>query len=346
MLWFRNDYSEGAHPKVLEKLCETNMMHLSGYGEDVCSAAAREKIRKACGLEKADIVFLTGGTQVNAVIISTMLRPFEGVLSASTGHINCHEAGAVEFAGCKVLSLPQHDGKVNAADVKAWMDVFYGDESHEHMVFPGVLYISHPTEYGTLYTREELTALRKVCDERGVRIFMDGARMGYGLASEKADLTLSDIAKLCDAFTVGGTKVGALCGEAAVFPNGSMPEKFVTLTKQRGAMLAKGRLNGVQFDALFTDGLYFEIAAYADRLAMKLKAALLDMGYELFIDSYTNQQFVILTQKQYDTLRENVEFGIWETLSDGRLAVRFAVSWATTEEDTDSLIALLKKVKT
>lgn len=343
MIWFRNDYSEGAHPEILEKLIKTNMEQLSGYGEDSYSRSAKEKIREACGQKDADIVFLTGGTQVNATVITAMLKPFEGALSAVTGHINCHEAGAVEYAGCKVLPLPQHEGKVDAGEARAWIENFYADESHEHMVFPGLLYISHPTEYGTLYSLKELQDLRKVCDEYHVRIFMDGARLGYGLMSEESDLTLKDIAALCDAFTIGGTKVGALCGEAAVFPRGNMPEHFVTITKQRGAMLAKGRLNGVQFDTLFTDGLYFRAAEHADRLAMKLKAAMVELGYTLFINSPTNQQFVILTDGQYEALREQVEFGIWERVDDGHVAVRFAISWATREADVDALIALLRQ---
>ncbi|MBO2517472.1 MAG: low specificity L-threonine aldolase [Clostridiales bacterium] len=341
MLWFRNDYSEGAHEEVLKKLCETGRCHRAGYGDDEYSALAREKLRKACGMPDADIVFLTGGTQVNATVIAAMLKPFEGALSAVTGHINCHEAGAVEFAGCKVLPLPQYAGKVKAEDVQAYLDNFYADESHTHMVFPGLLYISHPTEYGTLYTKAELAALRKACDTRGVRLFLDGARMAYGLAAEGTDVTLPDIAKYCHAFTIGGTKCGALCGEAAVFAPGCMPERFITLTKQRGAMLAKSSLNGLQFDALFSNDLYKRVGEHTIRMAMKLKKALLDKGYEFYIDSPTNQQFPIVDETVYARLKEQVEFGIWERLSDGRIVIRLCTSWATDENDLDALIGLL-----
>ena len=341
MLWFKNDYSEGAHEKVLKRLCDTSRCHRAGYGDDEYSLQAKEKIRQACNAPDADVVFLTGGTQVNVTVIAAMLKPFEGALTAVTGHINCHEAGAVEFAGVKVLPLPQYAGKVKAEDVQNYLDTFYADESYTHMVFPGLLYISHPTEYGTLYTKAELAALRKACDSRGVRLFLDGARMAYGLAAEGTDVTLPDIAKYCHAFTIGGTKCGAYCGEAAVFAAGCMPEKFVTLTKQRGAMLAKGSLNGLQFDTLFTDDLYGEIGRHTIRMAMKLKRALLDKGYEMYIDSPTNQQFPIVDEETYRRLKEKVEFGVWERLRDGRIVIRLCTCWATEEQDLDELISLL-----
>ncbi len=341
MLYFLSDYTEGAHPKILERLAETNLISQPGYGEDRFCAAAREKIRAACERPGADVYFLVGGTQANAVAIASLLNRWEGVIAASTGHIGVHEAGAIEFTGHKVLALPGEKGKLAAQTVADYCRAFYADETHAHMPFPGMVYISQPTELGTLYTRAELAALHKVCGDYGMRLFIDGARLGYGLMSPDCDMTLPELCELCDLFYIGGTKVGALCGEALVFPKGDMPEHFATMVKQQGAMLAKGRLLGVQFDALFTDGLYFEIGRHAIRLAMKLKAAFREKGYPLFADSPTNQQFPILTAEQLQMLRKHAAFEIWAPLPDGRTAVRFVTSWATREEDVDALIALL-----
>ena len=341
MLYFLSDYTEGAHPKVLERLAETNLVSQPGYGEDCFCAAAREKIRAACEKPGADVYFLTGGTQTNAVAIASLLKRWEGVIAAQTGHIGVHEAGAVEFTGHKVLALPGEKGKLAAQTVADYCRAFYADETHDHMPFPGMVYISQPTERGTLYTKAELAALHEVCGAYGMRLFLDGARLGYGLMSPDCDMTLPELCELCDLFTIGGTKVGALCGEALVFPKGDMPEHFATMVKQQGAMLAKGRLLGVQFDALFTEGLYFEIGLHAISLAMKLKAAFREKGYPLFADSPTNQQFPILTAEQLTKLRQHAAFEIWAPLPDGRTAVRFVTSWATREEDVDALIALL-----
>ena len=341
MLYFKSDYTEGAHPKLLEALRETNLVSQSGYGEDRFCAAAREKIRRACGAENADVYFLTGGTQANLVVISALLRRWEGVVCAETGHIAVHEAGAIEYTGHKALTLPSAEGKLRAADLEALCARFYADGSHEHMVFPGMVYISQPTELGTLYSKAELAAIAAVCRAREMPLFIDGARLGYGLAAPENDLSLPELAALCDVFTIGGTKVGALCGEAVVFPRGNMPEHFATLVKQQGAMLAKGRLLGVQFDALFTDGLYFAVGRHAIGLAQRLKAAFREKNYPLFIDSPTNQQFVILTAEQKARLSERIAFEPWERLPDGRWAARFVTSWATTEEQLDALIALL-----
>ena len=341
MLYFLSDYTEGAHPKLLERLAETNLISQPGYGEDLFCAAAREKIRAACERPEADVYFLVGGTQANAVAISALLKRWEGVIAADTGHIGVHEAGAIEFTGHKVLALPGEDGKLAAGTVRDYCRAFYADETHDHMPFPGMVYISQPTELGTLYSRAELTALFAVCGEYGMRLFVDGARLGYGLMSPACDLTLPELAALCDVFYIGGTKVGALCGEALVFPRGDMPEHFATMVKQQGAMLAKGRLLGVQFDALFTDGLYWEIGRRAIRLAMKLKEGFREKGYPLFADSPTNQQFVILTAEQLQRLRREAAFETWAPLPDGRCAVRFVTSWATREEDVDALLALL-----
>ena len=341
MLYYLSDYTEGAHPRILERLQETNLISQPGYGEDRFCAAAREKIRAACEKPGADVYFLTGGTQTNAVAIASLLKRWEGVIAAQTGHIGVHEAGAVEFTGHKVLALPGEKGKLAAQTVADYCRAFYADETHDHMPFPGMVYISQPTELGTLYTRAELAALHEVCGAYGMRLFLDGARLGYGLMSPDCDMTLPELCELCDLFTIGGTKVGALCGEALVFPKGDMPEHFATMVKQQGAMLAKGRLLGVQFDALFTEGLYFEIGLHAISLAMKLKAAFREKGYPLFADSPTNQQFPILTAEQLARLRQHAAFETWAPLPDGRTAVRFVTSWATREEDVDALIALL-----
>ena len=263
------------------------------------------------------------------------------MLSAGTGHVSVHEAGAIEFSGHKVLTLPEENGKLRAEDVEAFCAAFCADENHEHMVFPGMVYLSFPTEYGTLYSKAELTAIAEVCRARGLRLYLDGARLGYGLMSPANDLTLPEIAALCDAFYIGGTKVGALCGEAVVFPRGNAPAHFLTQMKQHGALLAKGRLLGVQFDALFTDGLYFRISAHAIAMAEALKAAFREKGYRFLLDSPTNQQFIILEKGRMAELQENVSFGFWESLDENHAAVRFATGWSTTEEDIDALRALL-----
>ena len=340
MLYFVNDYSEGAHEKVLQHLIDTNMEQLPGYGTDHYCEEAKEKIKKACGCEDAEVFLLTGGTQTNQIVIDTMLQPYEGVVAAQTGHVSTHEAGAIEFTGHKVLTLPEKNGKINAADLKNLVETFYGDENHEHMVFPGLVYISHPTEYGTLYTKKELTEISAVCREYKLPLFMDGARLIYGLVSKETDVTLQDIAKLCDVFYIGGTKVGALCGEAVVFPK-KAPKHFFTMIKQQGALLAKGRLLGIQFDTLFTGNLYLEISKNAIETAAKLKAALKEKGYEFFINSPTNQIFVILENKKMEELGEKVKFSFWEKYDDSHTVVRFATSWATKMEDIDSLIETL-----
>ena len=340
-LFFVNDYGEGCHPKVLEGLAETNMEHLAGYGSDRYCESAKEKIRKACDCPEADIWFISGGTQTNAIVISALLQSYQGVVSAVTGHINGHEAGAVEHLGRKVLPLPQHEGKIDAGELKEYMRTFYGDANHEHMVFPGMVYISHPTEYGTLYTKEELQEISAVCREYEMPLFMDGARMGYGLMSYQTDVTLPDIAKLCDVFYIGGTKVGALCGEAVVFTRGNMPRHFLAIVKQNGALLAKGRLMGVQFDTLFTDNLYFDISRHAIDMAEELKKVFREKGYRFFIDSPTNQQFIVLENEKMQALSQFVDFSFWEKLDEDHTVVRFAVSWATKKENIDKLATLL-----
>lgn len=277
MISFENDYIQGAHPEVLKRLTETNLEPLSGYGTDPYCESAREKIRRECGCPEAEIHFLVGGTQTNAVVIDAMLKGFEGVAAADTGHVAVHEAGAVEYTGHKVLTIPHHSGKIDPGELKEYLEGFYQDANHEHMVFPGMVYLSHPTELGTLYSRKELEEISQICREYEIPLFLDGARLGYGLMSSDTDVTLQDVAQLCDVFYIGGTKVGALCGEAVVFPE-KAPRHFLTSVKQHGALLAKGRLLGIQFDTLFTDNLYFDISRHAIERAEELKRVLQEKG--------------------------------------------------------------------
>ncbi len=344
MVSFVSDYIAGAHPDVLRRLVETNLEVMPGYGEDPYCATAKQKIRECIGMPDAEIFFLAGGTQTNAVVISAMLADYEGVLAAKTGHISVHEAGAVEYTGHEVLELPQQDGKLSAASVRAYLETYYGDAAHEHMTFPGMVYLSHPTEYGTLYSKAELQAVSDVCREYRLSLFLDGARLGYGLMSEGSDLTIRDIAEFCDVFYIGGTKVGALCGEAVVFTKHNMPKHFLTSVKKRGALLAKGRLLGVQFDALFTDGLYFRIGSYAIGMAEKLKRIFIAHGIPFHIDSPTNQQFVVLENGQMEKLAKKLAFEFWEKKDDTHTVVRFATSWSTTDSDLLALEEALKEL--
>jgi threonine aldolase len=341
MLSFENDYIEGAHERILQRLLETNMEKTSGYGSDPYCESAREKIRKVCDCPQAEIFFLTGGTQTNQIVIDTMLKPWEGVVAACTGHVSSHEAGAIEHGGHKVLELPQHDGRIEAEELKAYLEIFWEDENHEHMVFPGMVYISHPTEYGTLYSKSELEELSSVCGQYGIPLYLDGARLGYGLMSRSTDVTLPDIARLTDVFYIGGTKVGALCGEAVVFTKQNMPKHFLTMVKQHGALLAKGRLLGIQFDTLFTDDLYFSISRHAIDMAELLKEGLRGKGYPFFLESPTNQQFVILENNRMKELEKQVKFSFWEKADENHTVVRFATSWATKREDLQALLELL-----
>ena len=341
MLSFENDYNVGAHPQVLKALMDTNLIRQPGYGNDDFCRSAAEKIRAACACPEAEVFFISGGTQTNQVVISSLLRSYEGVLSAVTGHVNGHEAGAIEYSGHKVLTLPQHQGKIDPAELEAWIKSFYADESHEHMVFPGMVYLTHPTELGTLYTKAELSAIRAVCDQYRLPLYLDGARLITALGSPDNELTLADIARLCDVFYIGGTKVGALCGEALVFTHKNAPEHFPTLIKQRGAMLAKGRLLGVQFDALFTDRLYFAIGSHAIEKAERLKQMFRKRGYAFYLDSPTNQQFIVLPDEKAEELRQHVRFTVWEKPDEKHTVARFCTSWATTDEELDELEALL-----
>ena len=337
MVTFESDYTTGCLPEILEAFRRTNLEPASGYGEDPYSKRAAEKIRLACEAPDAAVYFLAGGTQTNAVVIDALLADWEGVIAAATGHIHAHEAGAVESAGRKILALPagrtaDTKGKLAAADVEAYCRAFYADANREHMVFPGLVYISHPTEYGTLYTKAELTALRDVCDRYGLRLFLDGARLGYALAASGTDVTLPDVARLTDAFYIGGTKVGCLFGEAVVFPKNA-PAHFVNFIKKRGALLAKGRAIGVQFETLFTDGLYERAGRHAIEAAEELKTILREKGIPFFLETATNQQFVILENGRMAELAKKVGFGYWEAYDETHTVVRFATSWSTAEED-------------
>ena len=338
MIRFECDYAEGAHPLILKRLGETNFVQTSGYGEDLFCANARNIIRRLCENETADVHFLMGGTQTNKTVIASVLRPHQGVLSATTGHINVHETGAIEATGHKVLELPTDDGKLTALQVEQAYMEHCNDANHEHAVQPGMVYISHPSECGTVYSRHELQTLSDVCRQRRLPLFMDGARLGYGLAAENNDLSLSDIAALCDVFYIGGTKVGALFGEAVVITNDTLKKDFRYLMKQHGGMLAKGRLLGIQFETLLSDGLYFEISRHAVQMALLIRDAFRAKGIAFMCESPTNQQFPILTEEQIARLSEKYAFERWKKLDDTYSAVRFCTSWATRQEDVITLI--------
>lgn len=345
MLFFDCDYNNGMHPAILRRFGETNGEYTSTYGYDVFSASARERIREACGDPSADVFFLAGGTQTNSVVIDCLLKPWQGVVSAVTGHINVHEAGAIEYTGHKVFALPEHDGRISARELEALVSGIQADETFEHMADPALVYISFPSETGTLYTAAELADIRAVCGKYGLKLFIDGARLGYGLAAEGNDVTLKYLAAHCDAFYIGGTKVGAICGEAVVFPRSGAPEHFFTRIKQHGALLAKGRLVGLQFDTLFTDGLYMQIGRDADGLAMRLRDIFTRYGLsEPASSSKTNQQFFILEHRVIEKLRKEVCFEKWAPVDATHDMVRFVTSWATTHEDVDALENLIRKL--
>ena len=340
MISFRCDYSEGAHPEILKRLQETNREQWDGYGFDPSSEHARKLILQACGCPDGEVCLLVGGTQTNATVIAGLLAGYEGVVAAATGHIGVHEAGAIEFTGHKVLTIPSHEGKMDAGELEAYLAGFEADEARDHMVWPGLVYISLPTEYGTVYSRAELEALRDTAHRHGIRLYADGARLGYALASPAADYRLEDLKDLCDVFYIGGTKVGALCGEAVVFPTGA-PRHFFTTVKQHGALLAKGRLLGVQFEALFTDNLYRRISENAIARAQELVTVLKKKGIPFFLESPTNQQFVILSNDQLERISREVNCEVWQEYNPSHKVVRFATSWATTPEQVRLLEELL-----
>lgn len=337
MISFESDYIAGAHPAILKKLSETNYETLSGYGTDPYCESAKEKIKTACHAPDADVEFLVGGTQTNCVVISTMLKDYEGVIAANTGHISLHEAGAIEYSGNKVIEIEQTQGKIKPQILKQYLENFYKDANCEHMVYPGMVYISHPTEYGTLYSKQELEDISEICHSYRIPLFLDGARLGYGLMSLESDLNLPEIAHLCDVFYIGGTKVGALCGEAVVFTKQNKPPHFINAIKKRGALLAKGRLLGIQFDTLFSDDLYFEISRHAIDMAKELKEIFHKYELPFYLESPTNQQFIILNDGQMKLLQEQIGFSFWEKYDDSHTVVRFATSWSTKKEDLHKL---------
>jgi len=340
MISFESDYNNGCLEAILNRLSATNNERATGYGLDDFCNAARDKVRQACGAPDADVFFLVGGTQTNATVIDAMLSGYQGVLSVETGHINVHESGAIEFGGHKVLALPSHDGKMDADELRRWLEAFYADIAYEHMVFPGMAYITFSTEMGTIYSRDELQAISDVCKQYKLPLFIDGARLGYGLMAEGCDVTIQQLAALCDVFYIGGTKCGALCGEAVVFPHGNAPAHFFTIVKQHGALLAKGRLLGIQFDVLMEDGLYFKIARHAVEQAMRLRDAFVAKGYDMYSNSPTNQQFVLLDKGTIARLEKDFVFEQWFPVGD-KLNCRFVTSLAPRPEDVDALIDAL-----
>ena len=342
MISFESDYTTGAHPEILHKLLESNNEHLSGYGSDKYTQSAKQKILDVCKCPEGEVFLLTGGTQTNAIVISSMLKDFEGVIAADTGHVALHEAGAIEYTGHKVLTIPHFDGKIQPSELECYLKTFYGDDNHEHMVFPGMVYVSYPTENGTLYTKNELNSIYNICKCYDIPLYIDGARLGYGLMSDEADMTIEDIAHLCDVFYIGGTKVGALCGEAIVFTHSNAPKHFMTMVKQHGALLAKGRLLGIQFDTLFTNDLYWSISRHAIEMASKLKVVLASKNCTFAWKTPTNQQFVILDNNLMNELKEKIAFSFWEKYDDTHTVVRFATSWSTTNEDIEYLNSIWK----
>ena len=331
----------GAHPNVMKCLIETNGLHTVGYGRDEFTKTAEQLILSECGINNGAVYFLEGGTQANAVVIDRLLDHNDGVLAVDTAHINVHEAGAIEANGHKIITLPNHDGKLATSDIKRYIINFYNDDTHRYMVRPAMVYLSFPTELGTVYTRNELIEISALCKEAAIPLYIDGARLAYGLAAEGGNVSLSDIAALCDVFYIGGTKCGALFGEAVVTRRPELLPQFDSLIKLHGATLAKGRLLGVQFSRLFTGNLYMSIGRHAVSLAMKLKSGFISKGYQLYIDSPTNQQFVILPNNKIEQLKAIASFELWGPKGENETPVRFVTDWSTTDEDVDSLLSAI-----
>ena len=341
MLHFDTDYMRGACPEIIKRICETNLEQTVGYGLDEYTQRAKAAIRQTIGKDDAEIHFLVGGTQTNATVIDGVLGKFEGVLCAETAHINVHEAGAIEATGHKVLTLPTTEGKIKAEDVEKYVRDFNRDEARDHIVAPGMVYISFPTETGSLYTLSELEALHRVCNDNSLPLYIDGARLGYGLMAKGNDVSIKDISRLCDVFYIGGTKVGALFGEAVVVCNNKLLKHFFPLIKQHGALLAKGRLLGLQFETLFTDNLYFKLSNNAIERAMELREAFVAKGYEPYGFSPSNQQFFLMSKEKINALKDKVSFEIWAWEDDNRAVVRFVTDWATSKQEVEQLIDCL-----
>ncbi len=341
MVSFECDYNNGAHPKVLENLIKYNDAKPTPYGFDEFSNRAKDRIREAIGMPDAQIFFLTGGTQTNATTIDSMLYQYEGVICVGSGHINVHEAGAVEFTEHKIITIPDNDGKMEAQTLDKYLDDFYHDGNRDHAVHPGLVYITFPTELGTLYTARELDDIYQVCQRYDIPLYIDGARLGYGLMAEGSDVTLPYLARHCDVFYIGGTKIGALCGEAVVFTNRQAHKHFFSIQKQHGAVIAKGALIGLQFEALFTDNLYLELSSHAIRMAMEMKKIFQEKGYHFYVDSPTNQQFIVLPDAEVERLSQHMEFTHFGKADKHQTICRFVTSWATTEDDINELKRLL-----
>lgn len=342
MVYFDCDYMCGAIPEIMDALNRTNLDYTAGYGCDGFCKDAEMRILDVCGLKEGCVKFVIGGTEANSVVVDGLLGKCQGVLAAETAHINVHESGTIEAFGHKVLTLPAHDGKINSEDIDRYITDYFRDDTWEHIVEPGAVYISFPTELGTLYSKKELEDISAVCLKHHIPLFIDGARMGYGLASPKCDVTIKDIARLADIFYIGGTKQGALMGEAIVSSNRNIIPRFMSLIKQHGALLAKGRLLGIQFQTLFDEReLYFKYARHAVGYALKIKKLMTDHGYPLFIDSYTNQQFFVLPNEMIDRLRESVSFELWGPRGETETPIRFVTSWATTDRDIAALAKAL-----
>lgn len=341
MIRFECDYEEGMHPKILEKIIETNLEQTPGYGNDEYCMSAIRKIKTVCNNQNIDVHFLVGGTQTNKIVIDSILRPYQGVISADIGHINVHETGAIESTGHKILVLKSNNGKITAEQIKRVYNEDFNSELREHMVQPGMVYITNPTEIGTIYKKQELEEISRVCKEYNLPLYMDGARIGYGLMSYENDLLMSDIANYCDVFCIGGTKVGAIFGEAVVISNENLKKDFRYMMKNGGGLLAKGRFLGIQFDTLFTDNLYFEISRYAIDMAMKLKNELIKKGYRFKYDSNTNQQFPIISNEKLQELSQNFTYDYWEKYDENNSVIRICTSWATREENIQKLLEIL-----
>lgn len=341
---FASDYMEGAHPNILKRLADTNWQKMPGYGFDEISLSAKERIRKACETPNAEVEFLIGGTQTNAVMIDALLASYQGVIAADTGHISVHEAGAIEFGGHKVLTVPAKEGKIAADQIVAYAADYHNDANHDHMVMPGMVYLSQPTEFGTLYSKAELQAIHDVCRQYDMKLYVDGARLSYALACPENDVTMADLAKLCDAFYIGGTKCGTLIGEAVVIPDAKLIPHLFTIIKQHGALLAKGRLLGIQFDELFKDDLYVKIAKEAIDYANQIRQCLKENGYQLYYSSPTNQTFFVIENQKMQELAQHAEFSFWEKYDENHTIVRFATSWASKKADVDQLCELIAKL--
>ena len=342
MISFESDYIEGVHEKILKRLLETNLEQLPGYGEDCYTKSAREKIKNAISCPNADIYFLVGGTQTNAVVISSLLGMNQGVCSVSTGHINVHEAGAIEHTGHKVLSLPEHFGKIDPTELNIFLEDYFADGNREHMVYPGMVYISYPTEFGTLYSLQELKNISDICKKYKIPLYIDGARIGCGIVA--GDISISQIAELCDVFYIGGTKMGAFCGEAVIFTKNNTPKHFKSIIKQQGALLAKGRLLGIQFDTLFEDNLFFELSKHAVSIADDMRKIFKVLNYRFYVDSPTNQIFIIMNNTKIEKLKKFVKFDFWQKFDNENTVVRFASSWATPKENVIKLKEILEKI--